>query len=304
MLELHVINDLGNYVVKNYRFIAENDQLSQTELPNNVLNEIDTGSKIPWFMVIEPNIENDIKCNNGLGVSVLHGAIDALKAVDLTFNNFCTDFYLGQKKVFMHKSLLEFDDGTGKAVAPDDVNQQLFSYIDAPMDDNGQNTMVQEFNPTIRTDENTKGIQSALDYLSFKVGLGNKHYQFNSGSIVTATQYTGEKQDLIQNAHKHYIVVEEFLITLIRSIIFIGKSLIGIPININTEIEIVFDKSVIIDENAERMQDASDVRDGFMAKWEYRVKWYSETENEAKYIVSEIEGNQTDDDLMGFEGDA
>lgn len=302
LLETHTKNEIGNYVVENYRFTADNDQLCETELPENIIARIDTGSAYPWFSILSTNIENDIACNNGLGVSILHGAIDALKAVDLTFNNFCTDFYLGQKKVFLHKQLLELEDG--QTVAPDDVNQQLFSYIDKPIDESGNNTLIHEFNPNIRTDENTKGVQSALDYLSFKCGLGNKHYQFNSGTIVTATQYTGDKQDLIQNAHKHYIVIEEFMLTLIRSIIFIGKELLKLDVDIDTEIEIVFDKSVIIDENAERLQDAQDVRDGFMGRWEYRVKWYGETENEAKSVIAEIDGLEDDNSLLDFGGDS
>ena len=55
-----------------------------------------------------------------------------------------------------------------------------------------------------------------LDYLSFKCGLGTKHYQFNAGSIVTATQYTGDKQELIQNAAKHYIPVEAALKAVVK----------------------------------------------------------------------------------------
>ena len=45
-----------------------------------------------------------------------------------------------------------------------------------------------------------------------------------------------------------------------------------------------------------------EVRDGLMAKWEYRVKWYGETENEAKKIISEIEDGQTVD--LGFGDEA
>ena len=40
-----------------------------------------------------------------------------------------------------------------------------------------------------------------------------------------------------------------------------------------------------------------------MAKWEYRVKFYGETESTAKSKIAEIAGNQSDDALMGF-GDA
>lgn len=297
-LELHTLEN-GSYVISNYRFENDNGYLKPTELCKGLATKIYTDDNTPWFAIVEPNIENDIKYTNGLGISVLNGALDALKAVDLCFNNFCSDFYLGAKKVFMKKDLCEItDDGT--VIAPDDVNQKLFTYVDLPLTEDGKSTLLQEFNPALRTDENTKGVQSALDYLSFKAGLGNKHYQFNSGSIVTATQYTGDKQDLIQNAHKHYIVVEEFLLTLIRSIIRIGKNVIGANISEDAKVEIVFDKSVIIDEKAERVQDSQDVRDGIMPKWEYRMKWYGNTEDEAKAIIAEIDDRETDDELMSF----
>lgn len=80
-----------------------------------------------------------------------------------------------------------------------------------------------------------------------------KHYQFNGGTVVTATQYTGDKQDLIQNADKHYAEVERFLLSLVRSVIHIGKNLMGADVADNAEIEIDFDRSVIIDDTAERL---------------------------------------------------
>ena len=50
------------------------------------------------------------------------------------------------------------------------------------------------------------------------------------------------------------------------------------------------------------MQDAQDMRDGVMPKWEYRMKWYGDTEDEARAIISGIEDGESDDKLMGFEG--
>lgn len=299
LLELHTVGDDGNYIIENHRFKYENDCLSEDELigiPPKIL----TGSHFPWFAILTPNIENNIPGNNGLGVSILHNGIDCLKSVDLSFNNFCSDFKLGQKKVFMYKDLLGIDED-GKEIIPDDINQQLFCYIDKSLTSHDSNDLIQEFNPKLRVDETTKGIQSALDYLSFKCGLGNKHYQFNSGTIVTATQYSGDKQDLIQNAHKHYIAVETFLLSFIHSLLWIGKNIIGADIDTDAEIEIAFDKSVIIDEASEREQDRQDVQDGVMAKWEYRMKWHGETEDEAKAVIAEIDGSETDEDLLNFE---
>lgn len=302
LLEVHRLNENGHYVIENYRFLLENDKLTEVPLTDTMIARFDTGASIPWFAIVMPNIENNVEDTNGLGLSIIHGAIDALKSVDMCFNNFCSDIYLGQKKVFMEKKLVKIDDD-GTPIAPDDVNQQLFTFIDFPLDSADTKKFIMEFNPALRVDENTKAVQAALDYLSFKCGLGNKHYQFNSGTVVTATQYTGDQQDLIQNADKHYAVVEQFLISLVRSIIHIGKHLMGADVAENADVEIDFDRSVIIDDTAERLQDMQEVRDGLMAKWEYRVKYYGETESKAKSKIAEIEGNQSDDALMGF-GDA
>ncbi len=304
LLEVHRINDIGNYVIENYRFLVKDEQLEEVALNENMIAKFDTGAPLPWFSILMPNIENNTECSNGLGLSVLHNAIYELQTVDICFNNFGSDFTLGQKKVFMEKGLLE-EDELGNQIAPDDVHQQMFSFIDFPVENNGEDTsrFIMEFNPSLRVEENTKAIQSALDYLSLKVGFGCKHYQFNAGTIVTAKQYEGDKQDLVQNADKHYIAIEQFLLSLMQSIIHIGKHLIGADIAENAKIEIDFDRSIIIDSTAERLQDLQEVREGVMSKWEYRAKYYNESESEAKVKIDEINGTQNDDALMGF-GDA
>ena len=60
-----------------------------------------------------------------------------------------------------------------------------------------------------------------------------------------------------------------------------------------------FDDSILNDPDVQKQQDAQDVRDGLMAKWEYRAKWYGESEDIAKARISEI-GKQEDTDPFGF----
>jgi len=188
--------------------------------------------------------------------------------------------------VFYSNNLIRFDD-MGNAITPDDVAQQLFLQIG---DGNGLNDNckpIVEYNPTIRVAENKDGVQAMLDYLSFKVGFGVKHYQFNSGTIVTATQYTGDKQELVQNAAKHYIGIKSALTSIVRAILWAGQTIIGETVNPDATIDIKFDDGYIIDKESERERDRQDVRDGLMQKWEYRVKWYGETEEEAKAAIAQ-----------------
>ena len=146
--------------------------------------------------------------------------------------------------------------------------------------------LIHEFNPDLRTVANKEAVQAQLDYLSFKVGFGTKHYQFNAGSVVTATQYNGDKQELIQNASKHYIAVEKFLQQICQAVLWVGHEIMGkTEIKPDTQMSVNFEDSYIIDKESERQRDLQEVRDGLMQKFEYRMKWYGETEEEAKAIL-------------------
>lgn len=295
-LETHTLTPLG-YQITNEYFSTQNEQLTRAPLPAGVAAVLNTGSKVPLFSIFSPNIVNTFDKANGLGMSIYAHAIDNLMGVDLAFNNFCRDFKLGGKKVFYNQSIIQVDI-EGNTITPDDVMQQLFVQVgEGLVDENGKQTAVQEFNPDLRVQSNKDGIQGHLDYLSFKCGLGTKHYQFNAGSVVTATQYMGDKQELIQNAAKHYITIERALKDLVRAILWAGKEILGQPVNPDAAVTVNFEDSYIIDKESERLRDLQEIRDSIMQRWEYRMKWYGEDEATAKEMTAQ---QPTDDELMGF----
>lgn len=298
-LETHELVSTG-YDITNRYFKEEKGALQEQPLPPGVAPVLHTGDTVPLFSIVRPNIVNNVDESTALGLSALANALDNLTGVDLAYNNFCRDFKLGGKKVFVNQELTKTDQH-GNTITPDDVAQQLFTVVGEQfISKDGNNAMIQEFNPALRVRDNIDGVQAQLDYLSFKVGFGAKHYQFNAGSIVTATQYTGDKQELVQNAAKHYIAVESFLKSLVRSILWVGKTFCGQPVNPDAKVTINFEDSYIIDKEAERERDRQDVRDGFMQKWEFRAKWYGEDEEEAKRMVAQ---DKADAEWMGFKGE-
>lgn len=297
-LETHELADNG-YKITNRYFSEAHGKLIEKPLPEGILPEVYTGTDVPLFAIFGPNIVNTFPDSNGLGMSIFAQAIDNLMGVDLAFNNFCRDFKLGGKKVFYSDSLVRTDID-GRKITPDDVMQQLFSVVgEIPLTEGGKNSLMTEYNPDLRVQANKDGIQSQLDYLSFKVGFGTKHYQFNGGQIVTATQYSGDKQELVQNASKHYIAIEKALKQLVRAILWAGKEILGQPLDPDAEVTVQFEDSFIIDKEMERLRDLQEIRDGLMMKWEYRVKWRGEDEATAKKMVG---ADMTDDELMGFNG--
>src|SRR5690554_6576208 len=109
----------------------------------------------------------------------------------------------------------------------------------------------------------------------------------------------GDKQELIQNAATHYIVIEQALIRLTRAILWAGKEILGLPVNPDAKITINFEDSYVIDKESERIRAMQEVSAGLMPAWEYRMRYFGEDEDTAKKMVG---AQLTDDELMGFGG--
>ena len=293
-LETHMLEG-GAYVIENRYYENKNEQLVKRELPAGIAERFVTGSPLPFFSIIRPNIVNPFRDNLGLGCAVYANAIDNLKGVDLAFNNFCRDFRLGSKKVFYNRELTKSVGYTASGdpmyIAPDDMMQQLFVSIgDEYVGDDRQ--LIHEFNPSLRVQDNKDGVQAQLDYLSFKCGLGTKHYRFSEGGRgvqVTATQYIGERQELKQNAAKHGIVIQRALQDIVRAMLWAGKNIIGASVDPDTNIVVEFSDGYIISDEEKRAADLLDVQNGIMQRWEFRVKWYGEDEDTAKAMI-QVEG--------------
>ena len=297
-IETHTKDEHGNYVIENEFFTIDGLNLKKAESPEGIAEKINTGSPLPWFAIVYPNITNNIRYNNGLGLSVYANALDALAGVDIAYNNFIKDFKLGGKKVFYNKSMLQTNE-KGQTITPDDVAQQLFQQLGDGMEFDAK-AMVQEFNPSLRVTENKDGVQAQLDYLSFKCGLGTHRYQFNFSGVKTATEYSGEKQELVQTANKHMIPIEAALKKLCAALLYIGKTFCNAECDPNTLITINFEDGFIIDRETQAAKDLQLVQNGIMGAYEYRMKHFGESEEVAKAAINGMQTAQ--ENPFGFMG--
>ena len=316
-LQIHEIvtkmNELGE-IYKTYKITneyyesieeAKGDDLKfrKINLPQGMISSFETGSLDPWFALIKPNNVKNIDGGSGLGVAIFNEAIDQIKHCDTAFNNYHRDLYLGGKKLFYSKRLLQetLVNGQMVSIAPDDVQQQLF-WQDTSADPGSQQE-VYDYNPALRADENSKAVQDALDYLSFKVGLGTHHYQFQNGGVTTATEYIGNRQDMVQHANKHQIEIESGLIQIIKAMIYVGKNVCGANVDPETEITVNWDDSYISDSETRRLNDKQDALDGFIPKYMYNMEWHGMSEEEARKAVEEAEQEGTSKNELSFNDD-
>lgn len=304
-LQTHILTQTG-YQITNQFYTCEDERIEKPKYTQVKLDGIAerfmTASTVPLFAVFSPGIVKNIDGGEGLGMSVFAEAIDAAKQVDIAFNNYHRDIFLGGKKVFYNRKLTkEYITSSGETItiAPDEVQQQLF-YQSGDGDDLDNQRDVYEYNPSLRVDENRKAVQDALNYFSFKVGLGTHHYQFEGGNITTATQYNGDRQDMVQNANKHQIALEDALIDVVKAILWAGKNILGQDIDENTEVTINWDDSYIMDSGARRNIDKDDALNGFIPKYKYNMEWRGMSEDEAKKAVAQAQSESGTDEQLGF----
>lgn len=280
-----------SYRIKNIYIDEDGKEIEK----GNVLKIYYTNSDIPLFSILTPPIDNPITDANGLGMAIYGNAVDQIYASDIAFHNFVMDFYLGGKKVFYNKKLT-YQNDAGNVVYPDDVSKQQFQIVGDPLENANETPMITEYNPELRVDENKNGIQFCLDLLSFKCGLGTKYYQFNSsGSIVTATQYLGERADLTINARKYRENVDEFVENICRGILLLGRILFKEKVNENDKIEIINTDGFLISEEDLKEQYQEEISAGLRQPWEYRVKFFGEDEQTARRMIENEEIETTDE---------
>lgn len=267
----------GKYVIENHLFRRTGDQLTEIQLPEGVEEVVRTGRDEPQFQIIRPNIANNLEPDCPMGISVYANAIDQLEGLDLVYDSYCNEFRLGKKRITIPMTMARMameEDGSIGAVF-DDNDTEFY----AVPSDEGNPQKIEEHNMTLRYEAHEAGVQTALNLLSFKCGMGRNRYNFKDGQVKTATEVVSEKSDLYQSLRKHELLLSAALVALAKAIAgMLGASAQDVTVN--------FDDSIIEDTGAEKDRFLQEIRDGVRQKWEYRVKFFGEDEQTAKAMTA------------------
>lgn len=278
IVNMHTLNEAGNYVIRNFLFEDNNGSLKAID-NEEMQQEFDTRSSIKWFVILKPNICNNIKEDSPFGLSVFANSINVLQSLDIAFDGLVNEFLLGRKRIFIDKDLTTVDTTTGETIQVFDTNDTLFYVLPSELNSNN-NIGLMDNTQQLRVAEHVEGIQVNLDLLSEEDGFGKGYYKFDVSGVATATQVISENSKLFRTLKKHEIILESVLYDLVNAIAYISTTFAGQPMTF-TEITVDFDDSIIEDKTAERQTDRQEVASGIMSRLEYRMKWYNETEEEA-----------------------
>ena len=296
-IQTHTLEN-GQYVIRNFRFVV-GDKEELREIPiEDMPTEIFTNTDFRWFVPIKPNIVNNFYLDSPFGLPIYANSLDVLKSLDLTYDSFVNEINNGRKRLFVTQEALKVSaDGCLKdAFDPADV---LFYILDGNFSDN-KNNYVQEVNGQLRVTELSNALQTNLNLLSTKLGMGNNYFKFDNNVVSkTATEVISENSDLFRTIKKHEQVLESALIELIHAIARIGRQANIFTIS-DDNINIDFDDSIIVSKEQERLQDRQDMAVDVMSRVEYREKWYGEDEEVAKLKISEVDNEKPENSSINF----
>ena len=273
-LQIHRLDADQTYLIENRLYEQLGQSLSEVPLDAvpafaSVAPVFHTGMTKPLFVINTPNIANNLDPDVPMGVSIFANAIDQLKDCDNVFDSFNSEFVLGRKRIMVKPEALRNIDGEPLF----DANDLVFYLLP---EDSGNTSSVTEIKADLRVEEHFTGLQTALDMLSIKCGLGAGHWKFDSGHITTATQIIAANSDEYRTKQKHELILEQILTDLIRIILRLGNAFMDKRLNEQVPISIDFDESIIEDKTAAFNRDCRMLELGILGREEFRAKWLNE----------------------------
>lgn len=286
-LQIHHKNTSGLYEIVNAMYSYRTGSLSEIPINSvpgfeNIPTMVATNSEKKMFVIDRLNIKNNVETDSPMGISVFANAIDVLKGVDIVYDSYVNEFSLGKKRIMAKLGAMEFLDGEPAF----DPNDTVFYAL--PEDVSG-NSIIEQIDMSLRTDEHDAGIQAQLNLLSAKCGLGNGYYKYSEHSVSTATQIISENSAMFRTLKKHEVILDNVIKELCRIILRFGNLALGGHYNEEVEIIIDFDDSIIEDKQSEFSRDMQLLNAGIMNDWEFRAKWMNEDEETAKQMLPGME---------------
>ena len=280
-------DEKGLYTAETFVFDENNREIADRHIT------LQLGDVKP-FSIMRTAEVNNLDDMEGYGLPKLYNAIPALKIVDLCWNILNGDLSKGDKLLLINELLATIKkDDEGKPIMTAE-QKKLFILLGEKLPD--QKSLIQEYNPEIRTGQIKEAMELALSLLSMMFGYGTKKYTFENAQIQTATQYIGERQDEMQELNKQRQEAIDYIEGLVEAIIWFSNTFQGTAWELDEEICVEFDDSYIEDKNSKLERMRADAL-SFPEVKEFTIQYVMEVLNcEREEAISYINGEDLDAD--------
>lgn len=234
------------------------------------------------FAVMRTAEVNNISGMKGFGFPKVYGAIPIFLGLDAAFTALLSDVRDSEKITFINERICGFDNN-GQPLPPNPKLKKRFVFLGEKLPE-AQSLLKQEA-PDIRVEMFKPTIELLLSIMSTKFGYGTRKYSFEQSQLQTATQYIGERQDMMQELNKQRYQARQYIEGIVRAILWFDNQFRGASHNLAEEVTIEFDDSYI-ESRAERLesyrQDALSGLGGVKVKALYLAEKYNLAPEEAE----------------------
>lgn len=224
-------------------------------------------------------IENNVD-ESPCGVSVFNDAINRIRKADIQGSRIDWEYESGERAVHVDESALKHQNGR---VSMGKLNKRLYRGLNLEFGKDKE--LLQDYSPQMRDEAYHRGLEKIYRQIEFIVGLAYGDLSDVQEVEKTATEIKAAKNRKYNRVNAIQTKLKECLSDFVDGLAFWnGLYSSGYEFSCN------FNDSILTDEETERQQDRQDMAAGVMTKVEYRMKWYGETEAEAKkHIVPDDE---------------
>ena len=301
-IEVHTKTDEGFYVIDS--FICESNKRGALREVDasfydkfNIAQKVITQSKIPLFTQIRPNIANRDVFDSPFGNSIFSGVTDYFAGADVCYDAYINEIKLSKKRIFVDGSVCKVNfSPDGKPTQVFDPNDDVF-YSMADLDENGKPIL--ESNMQLRVNELDTALQTQLNLISQGCGFGANGYKWDSGNVSTATQVISENSKMFRTMKKHELLLNDAIINMAKGLLYVEKeNNPSAKINLDAELSVDFDDSIIEDTAEIKRQATSELNLGLISKAEYFRKTRKMSEESAIEFVKQMSSEQLDEALQ------
>lgn len=174
--------------------------------PVGVAPVFDTGCAFPTFGIVKPAVTNTCVDMSPYGQSVFADAVDAVQAVDLTFDALINEADVSKMRVFLSDVLFDREKTGDKAISIPFGKQDCAAFRKVMSTED----TIQEFVPALCTSSQSEAFRIALQMLGDLCGFGLGYFDFDEsrGYVRTATEVSFDNSALMRNIRRHENVLQ------------------------------------------------------------------------------------------------
>lgn len=281
--ERHWLQD-GTLTIENKAYYSTNSSHIGTQCPLETIPEWEAIEPGPvsfrgmdqmdfgYFRVPFVNRVDGSAC----GVSVFAEATDLIRQADIQYGRLDWEYGSAERAIHVDERALKRANGS--------VNMPVMRnrlYRGLNIDPGRDAELFKEYSPQIRDESFIRGLERAFRMIEFAVGLAYGDLSDVNQVERTASEVRASKQ----RKYNRVTAIQDSLRDCLEDFAA-GLAFYNGLYTSGYEFSCRFSDSILTDEETEREQDRQDVSMGAMTLVEYRMKWYSETEEEAQAKIA------------------